>query len=108
MSRDALSTQHSALSTSPPLPLVSVVTPVLDGAAYLEATIQSVQAQDYPRVEHLVLDGGSTDGTLDILRRYPHLEWTSAPDLGQSDAVNRGWQRAHGEILGWLNCDDLY
>jgi hypothetical protein len=75
----------------------------------LAETIESVRAQDYPRIEHLVMDGGSTDGTLGILKRYADgLIWVSQPDEGQSDAINEGFRRAHGEILAWLNADDTY
>jgi glycosyltransferase involved in cell wall biosynthesis len=90
------------------LPLVSVVTPSLNQGAYIEAAIVSVLEQDYPSLEHIVVDGGSTDETLEILRRYPHLQWISEPDGGQADAINKGFRRARGEIFGWLNADDLY
>ena len=89
-------------------PLVSVVTPSFNQAAFIEETIQSVLKQDYPHIEHIVVDGGSTDGTVDILQRYPHLRWISEPDCGQSDALNKGFAMARGEILGWLNSDDTY
>ncbi len=91
----------------PPLKL-SVVTVSLNQAAYIEANIRSVLAQAYPGVEHIVVDGGSTDGTLDILKRYPHLRWISEPDTGQSNALNKGIAMATGEIVGWLNSDDTY
>ncbi len=95
--------------TIPPMkPLVSIVTPAFNSARFIERTIASVMTQDYPRVEHIVVDGGSTDGTLDILRRYPHLRWISEPDRGQSDAINKGLRMAQGEILAWLNADDTY
>jgi glycosyltransferase involved in cell wall biosynthesis len=90
------------------LPLVSVVTPSLNQGRYVEAAIQSVLEQEYPRLEHIVVDGGSTDGTLDVLRRHPHLRWVSEPDRGQADAVNKGVAMAAGEVIGWLNADDLY
>ncbi len=89
-------------------PLVSVVTPSYNSAAYIGATLESIQIQDYPAIEHIVIDGGSTDGTLEILARYPQLVWTSEPDKGQSDALNKGFRRAQGEIIGWLNADDTY
>jgi glycosyltransferase involved in cell wall biosynthesis len=91
-----------------PQPLVSIVTPSLNQGAYLEATIRSVAEQDYPRVEHVVVDGGSTDETLAVLERHPHVRWVSEPDDGQSDAINKGFRLARGEIFGWLNADDLY
>ena len=96
----------------PPLvtpPLVTIVTPCLNAARFLDETIRSVLAQDYPRIEYIVIDGGSTDGTLDILRSYEHaLRWESAPDRGTADAVNRGFALGQGEILGFLNADDRY
>jgi glycosyltransferase involved in cell wall biosynthesis len=90
-------------------PLVSVVTASYNSAAYLEKAILSVAAQDYPHIEHLVIDGGSKDGTLELLRRYSdRVTWVSEPDRGQSHALNKGWSRAHGEILGWLDADNVY
>jgi glycosyltransferase involved in cell wall biosynthesis len=90
------------------LPLVSVVTPSLNQGRYLDATIRSVLEQDYPNVEHVVVDGGSTDETLDVLRRYEHVRWVSEPDRGQSHALNKGFALAGGAILGWINADDVY
>ena len=84
-------------------PLVSVVTPSLNQGQYIEEAIQSVLAQDYPRVEHIVVDGGSSDETLEILRRFPHLRWLSEPDDGQASAINKGFHMASGEIFAWLN-----
>lgn len=89
-------------------PLISVVTPSFNQKDYIEETIQSVLTQDYPNWEHIVVDGGSTDGTLDVLGRYRHLRWISEKDRGQGDAVNKGFRMARGEILGWLNSDDTY
>jgi glycosyltransferase involved in cell wall biosynthesis len=94
-------------------PLVSIVTPCWNAAEFLEETIRSVLAQDYPRLEYLVMDGGSTDGTLEILERCQtlylgRLQFFSAPDDGAADAINRGFRRARGEILAWLGADDLY
>ncbi|HTB13641.1 MAG TPA: glycosyltransferase family 2 protein [Bryobacteraceae bacterium] len=89
--------------------LVTIVTPCLNAARFLEQTIQSVLSQDYPRIEYIVMDGGSSDGTIEILKKYEHsLHWESAPDRGTADAVNRGFARGKGEILAFLNADDVY
>ena len=90
-----------------PLPLVSIITPSLNQGRFIAQAIESVRGQDYPRIEHLVLDGGSSDGTLEVLARFPDLHWISEPDAGQTDAINRGFRMAAGEILAWLNADDL-
>jgi glycosyltransferase involved in cell wall biosynthesis len=89
-------------------PLVSIVTPSLNQVRYLREAIESVSAQTYEAVEHLVVDGGSTDGTLDLLRSSDHLRWVSEPDRGQSHALNKGFELARGDVLGWLNADDAY
>jgi glycosyltransferase involved in cell wall biosynthesis len=88
-------------------PLISIVTPTLNQAGTIEETIQSVAAQDYPRFEHIVVDGGSTDGTLGILEKYQGLRWISEPDRGQSDAINKGIGLSSGEVVAYLNSDDL-
>ena len=88
-------------------PLVSVLTPCFNSGDYLEGCIQSVLAQDCPHVEHVIQDGGSTDGTLDILRRFSdRVHWVSEPDEGQSDALNKALQRCRGDIVAVLNADD--
>jgi len=91
-----------------PLPLVSIVTPSLNQAQFIRQTIESVLSQDYPNIEYWVMDGGSQDGTVEILKSYGEkIHWVSEADSGQSQAVNKGWARARGEILGWVNADDL-
>jgi glycosyltransferase involved in cell wall biosynthesis len=92
------------------LPLVSIVTPSYNQVDFIEATIQSILSQDYPNIEYIIIDGGSNDGSVEIIRKYAsHLAyWVSEPDGGQSDAINLGFKHSTGEILAWLNSDDLY
>lgn len=90
-------------------PLVTVITPSFNQGQYIRETIESVLGQDYSYIEYLVIDGGSTDSTVDVLRSFhdPRMVWISEPDHGQTDALNKGLRRAHGEYLTYLNSDDL-
>jgi glycosyltransferase involved in cell wall biosynthesis len=88
---------------------VSVITPSYNQASYIRHTIDSVLTQDYPNIEYFVFDGGSTDGTIEILDSYsdPRMKWVSQPDKGQSDAINQGLQAANGDIMTFINSDDI-
>lgn len=88
--------------------LVSIVTPSLNQGRFIREAIESVRAQTYAPIEHVVVDGGSTDGTLGVLAEYEGVRWVSEPDHGQSHAVNKGFSMARGEVFGWLNADDAY
>jgi glycosyltransferase involved in cell wall biosynthesis len=91
-------------------PKISIVTPTFNQGKYIEETILSVIGQQYPNLEYIIIDGGSTDGTIEIIKKYERYlaYWVSEKDKGQSHAINKGFNRATGDILGWLNSDDLY
>jgi len=103
-----MNTSLMKASNSSELPRVSLVTPSYNAEPYLRAAIDSVLGQDYPNIEFLVMDGGSTDGTVELLREYEdRLSWVSEKDAGQADAIARGFEKTTGSILGWLNADDV-
>ncbi len=91
-------------------PLVSIVTPSFNQAQFLRLTIESVLSQDYPKIEYIIIDGASSDGSVEIIKVYENRVsyWESIPDKGQTDAINKGFAKAKGKYLAWLNSDDVY
>lgn len=93
----------------PDLPKISIITPTLNQAPFITATVESVLGQEYPALEYIVLDGGSSDGTAEIMRSYAgRLTFISEPDRGQVDAINKGLRRVSGDVVAYLNSDDVY
>ncbi len=101
---------HLSSFNEAPWPIISILTPSYNQREYIEETIRSVLLQGYPNLEYIIIDGGSTDGSLGIIKKYESWisKWISEPDRGQSDALNKGFRIAKGTIIGWLNSDDLY
>ncbi len=91
-------------------PTISIVTPSFNQGTFLEATIESIVSQKYPNLEYIIIDGGSTDGSVDIIKKYEKYVkfWCSEPDNGHYDAINKGFSYTSGEIMAWLNSDDMY
>ena len=86
---------------------ISIITVSYNQGEFIRQNIESVLSKDYPNFEHIIIDGGSTDGTVDILKEYPHLNWVSEKDRGQSDGLNKGFKKATGDIIVWINSDDM-
>jgi glycosyl transferase family 2 len=104
-----MSTNANIGSNPPAWPRISLVTPVWNSARYLDATIRSVLNQGYPNLEYIIVDGGSTDGSVDIIQRYESYlhGWVSEPDRGMYDAINKGFAHASGELMGWISATDM-
>lgn len=99
-----------ALTAGPNWPRISIVTPSYNQGGFIEETIRSVLLQGYPNLEYIIIDGGSSDDSIEIIRKYEKWidHWVSEPDGGQPQAINKGWERATGDILAWINSDDCY
>jgi glycosyltransferase involved in cell wall biosynthesis len=104
-----MSSPRDGISPAPPLPRITVVTPSFNQAKYLETTIRSVLDQGYPNLEYMVADGGSTDGSVEVIKRYADrlAWWVSEKDRGQSHAINKAFERATGHVYGYINSDDF-
>ena len=108
---NSLSDEKILLNKDLSWPKISIVTPSYNQGEFIEGTILSVKNQNYPHYEHIIIDGGSTDNTIEIIKKYEdtyNIYWISEPDKGQTDAVNKGFKMAKGEIVGWINSDDVY
>src|SRR5215212_2689652 len=98
------------MNSLPDLPKVSIITPSFNQGQFLEASMLSVLEQDYPNIEYIIVDGGSKDESVEIIKKYQEhfVWWVSEKDKGHADALNKGFSHATGDILAWLNSDDVY